>query len=170
MPGKGGREPVMAEAEDGKNGQQGQEGQGGEPEPIDYKAKYEAMKSHSREWERKAKENQGAADELEKLKAENLSELEKAQKRAKAAEDEAARLKADRERADAVSQVADEASVPVEFVSMLSGRDADELAVQVKRALEILPAYPAMTDDGGTGGAAKKKDKADKFFDGLFGE
>ena len=45
------------------------------------------MKTHSREWERKAKENQGAADELEKLKAENLSELEKAQQRAKAAED-----------------------------------------------------------------------------------
>ena len=43
MPGKGRREPVMAEAEDGKNGQQGQEGQGGQPEPIDYKAKYEAM-------------------------------------------------------------------------------------------------------------------------------
>ena len=42
-PGKGGREPVMAEAEDGKNGQQGQEGQGGQPEPIDYKAKYEAL-------------------------------------------------------------------------------------------------------------------------------
>lgn len=170
MPGKGGREPVMAEAEDGKNGQQSQEGQGGEPEPIDYKAKYEAMKSHSREWERKAKENQGAADELEKLKAENLSELEKAQKRAEAAEDEAARLKADRERADAVSQVADESNVPVEFVSMLSGEDADELAVQVKRALEILPAYPARTDDGGTGGAAKKKDNADRFYEGLFGE
>lgn len=170
MPGKGGREPVMAEAEDGKNGQQSQEGQGGEPEPIDYKAKYEAMKSHSREWERKAKENQGAADELEKLKAENLSELEKAQQRAKAAEDETARLKADRERADAVSQVADEANVPVEFVSMLSGKDADELAGQVKRALEILPAYPARTDDGGTGGAAKKKDNADRFYEGLFGE
>ena len=111
MPGKGGREPVMAEAEDGKNGQ---EGQGGQPDPIDYKAKYEAMKTHSREWERKAKENQGAADELEKLKAENLSELEKAQQRAKAAEDEAARLKADQERAAAVSGVADEANVPVE--------------------------------------------------------
>ena len=40
----------MAEAEDGKNGQ---EGQGGQPEPIDYKAKYEAMKTHSRVWERK---------------------------------------------------------------------------------------------------------------------
>ena len=144
----------MAEAEDGKNGQ---EGQGGQPDPIDYKAKYEAMKTHSRE--------------LEKLKAENLSELEKAQQRAKAAEDEAARLKADQERAAAVSGVADEANVPVEFVSMLSGKDADELSAQVKRALEILPAYPTRTDDGGTGGAAKKKkDKADKFFDGLFGE
>lgn len=70
MPGKGGREPVMAEAEDGKNGQ---EGQGGQPEPIDYKAKYEAMKTHSREWERKAKENQGAADELEKGTVNNLA-------------------------------------------------------------------------------------------------
>ena len=40
----------MAEAEDGKNGQ---EGQGRQPEPIDYKAKYEAMKTHSRVWERK---------------------------------------------------------------------------------------------------------------------
>ena len=52
MPGKGGREPVMADAEDGKNGQQGQQGQGGEPDPVDYKAK----------------ENQGAADEPEKLR------------------------------------------------------------------------------------------------------
>ena len=71
MPGKGGREPVMADAEDGKNGQQGQQGQGGEPDPVDYKAK----------------ENQGASDEPEKLKAENLSEIEKAQQRAKAAEE-----------------------------------------------------------------------------------
>ena len=54
MPGKGGREPVMAEAEDGKNGQQGQQGQADPPEPTDWQAKYEAMKSHSREWERKA--------------------------------------------------------------------------------------------------------------------
>ena len=48
--------------------------------------------------------------------------------------------------------------------------DADELAIQVKRVLEILPAYPARTDDGGTGGAAKKKDNADRFHEALFGE
>lgn len=158
-------------AEEAKEGQSGQsEGAGAEPGQTDWEAKYRAAMAHSRDWEKKAKANQGAADELEKLKAENLSELEKAQKRAEAAEDEAARLKADRERADAMSQVADESNVPVEFVSMLSGKDADELAVQVKRALEILPAYPARTDDGGTGGAAKKKDKADRFFGCLLGE
>lgn len=157
-------------AEENGNPQEPQQGGQLEEPPIDWQAKYEAMKTHSREWEKKAKENQGAADELEKLKAENLTELEKAQKRAEAAEDEAARLKADRERADAVSQVADEAKVPVEFVSMLSGKDADELAIQVKRVLEILPAYPARTDDGGTGGAAKKKDNADRFHEALFGE
>ena len=55
-------------------------------EEVDYKAKYEAMKSHAREWEKKAKENQGAASELEKLKEEQLSEIEKAQNRAKEAE------------------------------------------------------------------------------------
>ena len=159
-------------AEEANEGQSGQpEGTGGESAQTDWEAKYRAAMAHSRDWEKKAKENQGAADELEKLKAENLSELEKAQKRAEAAEDEAARLKADRERADAVSQVADESNVPVEFVSMLSGKDADELAGQVKRILEILPAYPARTDDGGTGGASKKKkDNADRFFDNLFSE
>ncbi len=55
-------------------------------EETDWQAKYEAMKSHAREWEKKAKENQGAASELEKLKEEQLSEIEKAQNRAKEAE------------------------------------------------------------------------------------
>ena len=46
------------------------------------------MKAHSRDWEKKAKENQSAASELEKLKEEQLSEVEKAQARAKAVESE----------------------------------------------------------------------------------
>ncbi len=108
-------------------------------EEVDYKAKYEAMKSHAREWEKKAKENQGAASELEKLKEEQLSEIEKAQNRAKEAESKLSEYEADKARAEAVAKVADEAKVPTEFVSMLSGADADELAVQVKRCLEILP-------------------------------
>ena len=158
-------------AEEANEGQSGQpEGTGGESAQTDWEAKYRAAMAHSRDWEKKAKANQGAADELEKLKEGQQTELEKAQARAKAAEDEAAQLKASQERATAVAQVADEAKVPHEFVAMLSGKDEDELAGQVKRALEILPAYPARTDDGGTGGAAKKKDNADRFHEALFGE
>ena len=138
-------------------------------EEVDYKAKYEAMKSHAREWEKKAKENQGAASELEKLKEEQLSEIEKAQNRAKEAESKLSEYEADKARAEAVAKVADEAKVPTEFVSMLNGSDADELAVQVKRALEILPAYPTRSDDGGAAGTNKpKKSKEDRLFESFF--
>ncbi len=51
---------------------------------------------------------------------------------------------------------------------MLSADDAEELAGQVKRILEILPAYPTRSDDGGTAGTKPKKSKEDKFFEGLF--
>ena len=136
---------------------------------TDWKAKYEAMREHSREWERKAKGNQDAADELEKLKASQLTEQEKANKRAEKAEAELNELKAAAARAEAVASVADKHGVPTEFVSMLSGNDADELAAQVKRALELLPAYPTRTDDGGTNAAAKK-DPAERFAEQLFGK
>ena len=137
-------------------------------EPTDWKAKYEAMREHSREWERKAKGNQEAADELEKLRAEQLTEQEKANKRAEKAEAELSELKAAAARAEAVAAVADAAGVPTEFVAMLSGKDADELSKQVRRALELLPAYPTRTDDGGTKAAAKK-DPAERFAEQLFG-
>lgn len=137
-------------------------------EETDWQAKYEAMKSHAREWEKKAKENQGAASELEKLKEEQLSEIEKAQNRAKEAESKLSEYEADKARAEAVAKVADEAKVPTEFVSMLSGADADELAAQVKRCLEILPAYPTRSDDGGAAGTKPKKSKEDKLFESFF--
>lgn len=65
---------------------------GAEP---DYKAKYEEALKHSREWERRAKENKAAADELEKARqagksaeeqiadlTRRLDEKERAEKRA----------------------------------------------------------------------------------------
>ena len=122
----------------------------------DWKAKYEAMRQHSRDWERKAKENEGAASELEQLKAANLAEQEKEKERADKAEAELNELKAQAERAELIASVADKANVPTEFVQMLNGADADELAAQVERALKLLPAYPTRTDDGGTSAVAKK--------------
>lgn len=134
--------------------------------PIDWQAKYEAMREHSREWERKARGNQEAADELEKLKVAQQTEQEKTVKRAEKAEAELASLKAAVERAETVAKVADKANVPAEVVGMLTGKDADELTEQVERLLKLLPAYPTRTDDGGTK-AVSKKTTADQFADAI---
>lgn len=147
---------------------EGEAAERGDGKSTDWQAKYEAMRQHSREWERKAKDNQGAADELEKLKAEQSSEQEKANKRAERAEAELSELKAKAERAEAVAAVADKANVPAEVVSMLNGSDEGELEAQVERLLKLLPAYPTRTDDGG-GSAAARKGNADRFAEALFG-
>lgn len=137
--------------------------------PTDWQAKYEAMRAHSREWEKKARENQGAADELEKLRESQASEQEKAVRRAEAAEAELSELKARAERAETVAKVADAANVPAEVVDMLTGSDADELKAQVERLLKLLPAYPTRTDDGG-GNVVAKRDSAERFAEQLFGK
>ena len=46
-------------------------------DPIDWEAKYKEALGHSRDWEKKAKANKAAADELEKLKESQMSETEK---------------------------------------------------------------------------------------------
>lgn len=124
---------------------------------TDWRAKYEDMRSHSREWEKRAKANEAAGAELEKLKAENaITEAELEELRAKA------------ERQANVASVAEKMHVPVEVVEMLNGSDTDELAKQVERLLKILPAYPTRTDDGGTRAVAKKSN-AERFAEALFG-
>ena len=50
-----------------ENQQSGQE-PNGESQDIDYKAKYEEAIAHSREWEKRAKANKTAADELERAR------------------------------------------------------------------------------------------------------
>ncbi|HEY8985665.1 MAG TPA: hypothetical protein VIU15_39605 [Streptomyces sp.] len=65
-----------------QGGQQSGQGSGqsgsGSGESTDWEAKYKETLAHSREWEKRAKANSGAADELEKLKAANLTDQEKA--------------------------------------------------------------------------------------------
>lgn len=137
-----------------------------EVDATDWKAKYEAMRAHSREWEKQAKANKDAATELEQLKATQLTEQEKAVKRAEKAEAELQALKAEAERAAVVSSVADDANVPSEVVAMLNGADEEELRKQVARLMKLLPAYPSRTDDGG-GKAVAKKSNADRFAEAL---
>jgi len=117
---------------------QAQETQGEQPmeETTDWKAKYEVMREHMRDWEKKAKENQSAADELEKLRAEQMTEQEKANKRAEQAEAELKKLKAEAEHVKLVKAVSEKTGVPESIVASLSAMDEEELTAQAQAIAE----------------------------------
>ncbi len=71
-----------------------------EPTIEDLQRQLAESKAHSREWEKRAKANKNAADELEALKESTLSETEKANKRAEKAEAELAAFKSEQQKAD----------------------------------------------------------------------
>lgn len=133
---------------------------------TDWKAKYESMREHSRGWEKKAKANQSAADELEKLKADSQTEQQKAMARAERAEAELKKLKDEAERARMVAEVSSSQGVPADLVAMLNGSDAEELAEQIDRIKRVLLAAPTRTDDGG-GRTVAKKTIEDRFAENL---
>ena len=91
---------------------------------TDWQAKYEEMRGHMRDWEKKAKANQSAADELEKLKAAQMTEQEKANARAEAAEAELAQLKAEKAKVDAATRLASETGVPFEMLMFCQDEEA----------------------------------------------
>jgi hypothetical protein len=135
---------------------------------VDWKAKYEEMRTHARDWESKAKANKDAAQELEKLKAANLSEQEKAIARAEKAEAELQQLRAQAERAQMTQRVAAKTKLPLEVVQTLNGEDEESLVKQATALKKLVPNYPNREDDGG-GNANAKKTNADKLMEGLFG-
>ena len=92
--------------------------------PEDWKAKYEAMREHSREWEQRAKANKAAADELQEIKAAQMSEQEKLTARAEAAEKKLAELEALQAHEKAAKEIANETGVPVELLEFCTRETA----------------------------------------------
>ena len=104
-----------------------------QPEPqaeTDWKAEAEKWKAQSREWEKKSKANKKAADELEQLKAEQMTEQERAVKRAEAAEAELAKMVAKAEHDDAAKRVAEKSGVPLSLLSYCADEEAMEAFAQ----------------------------------------
>ena len=115
---------------------------------TDWQAKYEAMRQHAREWEKAAKANKGAADELEKLKAEQMTEQEKALARAEKAEKQLAELQAEQQRAEAVAEVSKATGVPTELLAFCADRDTMERFASVYA--QTLPETHAAASTSGT--------------------
>jgi hypothetical protein len=151
---------------DDPNKQDQNNGNQGDDQNTDWKAKYEQMRTHARDWEAKAKANKDAADELEKLKAQNLSEQEKAIARAEKAEAELQKLQANAERAEMAQRVAAKTKLPLEIVQTLNGEDEESLVKQATALKKLVPDYPNREDDGG-GKSSAKKTNADRFAENL---
>lgn len=130
--------------------------------PTDWKAKYEAMREHSREWENRAKANKAAADELEQIKAAQMTEQEKLTARAEAAEAKLAELEAAKAHADAAQAIAAETGVPVELLSYCT----DETAMREfasKYAGNKPPIAPSAAATRVIRGDNEKRSSADVF-------
>lgn len=131
---------------------------------TDWKAKYEEMRTHSRDWEKKAKANQNAADELEKLKAAQMSEQEKANARAEAAEAELAKLKAEKAKVDAATRLASETGVPFEMLMFCADEEAmTEFAKTYADATHIAAAPSALAGNRIVRGNDKPQSNGELF-------
>lgn len=118
----------------------------------DWKAKYEALVPHSRDWEKKAKANKEAADKLAALEQDKQTDSEKiAQLEKRLNEKEQAEA-----RATIAAKVAKEKGVPVDLIV---GDDEEEMsawAEKLKAAMTPNPAAkvdkPGSFDRGDKGG------------------
>lgn len=111
----------------------------GDAEPIDYEAKYNEALKHSREWEKRAKANKAAADELEKLKEASMSEQEKNAKHVKDLEDKVARYEAAAQQSQWKAQVSAETGVPAD---VLEGDSLEAIQAHAKKINALLHPKP----------------------------
>lgn len=100
----------------------------GREEATDYQAKYESMRRHAREWEKKAKANAAAAEELQKLKDSQMSELERAQSQYEAEKARADALQSEKDRAQWVSEISKDTGVPADLLGLIAADTREELA------------------------------------------
>jgi hypothetical protein len=98
-------------------------------------------KAMARKWESQAKANKAAADELEALKAERMTEAERLTARAEKAEAELAALQAQRQLAADAAEVAKATGAPEKLLAYCASREAMEAMAEDWKASQ--PEQPA---------------------------
>lgn len=138
-------------------------------EDIDWKAKFEEQRAHSRKWEQRAKDNSKAAEELQQFKDSQLSEAEKAAKRIKELEAANAAYEAERQQNEWKAQVSKETGVPA---SLLHGDTLEAMTANAKAIDQYAHPKPkgmpnqGKTPDGKAAGADERA-WADDLFSNL---
>lgn len=114
------------------------------PQDIDWQAKYNDAIRHSREWEKRAKDNKNAAEELEKLKEASMTEQEKAAKHVKELEDKVASYETAKQRAEWKAQASAETGVPADVIEGDSLEAMQSHAKRIHGLLNPKPKAPAV--------------------------
>ncbi|MBT1166733.1 helicase [Bifidobacterium simiarum] len=108
---------MAEEATSTEQSQDAQEPHGNDQQQsTDWEAKYREAVSHSREWEKRAKDNKAAADELQQLKESQMSEAQKAEARTARLQKELDRLRAEKQANAWRTQVAEETGLPAGLI------------------------------------------------------
>ena len=107
----------------------------GNGEETDWEAKYKEALGHSRDWEKKAKANKAAADELQQLKEAQLSEAEKTAKHIKELEAKNAAYEAEKQQNEWKTQVSKETGVPI---GLLHGSTLEEMQANGKALADYI--------------------------------
>lgn len=113
-------------------------------------------KAMARKWEKQAKENKAAADELAKLKEASLTEQELAAKRAEETE---AQLK-EAQRKLNVYEAAKTAGIDASLLERMKGDTPEEIAANaefIKASFAPAPKYPAVPDNGASAPTQSKR-------------
>lgn len=134
---------VDAPAQTGSNDPDSAAEPHGDEQDIDWKARYEETLAHSREWERRAKANKAAAEELEQLKESTMSETQKAQNRAEKLQKELDEIRGENQRRQWRAQVAEETGLPADICFGSTLEEMQSNAQAVGTYVESLQAKPA---------------------------
>ena len=120
---------------------------------VDWEAKYNELKKHSREWEKLAKQRKGAADELAALKESQMSEQEKLQQQLADAIARADALQAEKDKKQWIDEVSTETGVPSDLLELISASDRDDLMSKAEKlsdkySTKEQPTVPVVLGDG----------------------
>ena len=138
-------------------------------EPIDWEAKYKEALGHSRDWEKKAKANKAAADELEKLKESQMSETEKAAKRTQELEAQIAAYKAKEQQAEWKAQVSAKTGIPAEALRGSTLEEIQAHADVLKPLLHPAPKLPNVPNPAQHPEGRTADERAKAYLRSLFG-
>lgn len=120
--------------------------EGNQPEePHGNKEQETDWKAMSRKWEKQAKENKDAADELAALKESSKADLDKAKQRAKDAEAKVAELEAEKERNGWAAEASKQTGVPA---AILRGSTLEEMIEHGRQIKGHVSMHPVVSDKG----------------------